>query len=495
MRKLLFLLLALLLATAGLFAKESIKFDRARYGVSAGDSVTIKYSLPSEGKVALRCSDGWSARVIPNGGLGGSIVLTAPDPAPKPDIMVDVIYPGGEEQFINLDILVKDPYTAATRPRVDLLPFGGLDPVNTTQEDYQKVADAGFTMITLEGGEKLDMNGDGVRDGEDMLPTIRFKLDLIKKAGLKYSLHHPQHAEVIDFLKDDPDLMMIHIFDEPGLQLIPMLRQRRDWIKSIAPNVPVHINLHPHASIRALGTDYYTDYVRKMVEGTKMDIVSYDHYPVLIDGSVMNEWYRCLEANYQVGKENNIPVWLFVASCGMDYERPARQLPTMENLRLQVYTDLAYGAPVVQYFVYRSYSPLCVAPITHDGKYTYLYDLVKDFNAEVHRRGFVFAGGTVPKVRFTHLTPYYCLPLISDDMPAEIPFVDTDKTALVSFVENGDNRYLVLVNSSCTEKFTAEVEFASMVYTIDRDGLFTEHQPGREKFVVDKGDILVIKYR
>ena len=35
------LFLSLLFATTGAFAKEGIKFDKARYGVSAGDSVTV----------------------------------------------------------------------------------------------------------------------------------------------------------------------------------------------------------------------------------------------------------------------------------------------------------------------------------------------------------------------------------------------------------------------------------------------------------------------
>lgn len=479
-------------------AAENVwSFDKARYGVSAGESVTIEYTLPADAKVAVstKAGYGWDVKLNERDGRSGSIVVTAPDPATEVDLEALAIFADGTREWAKLPIMIKDPYTAATRKKVDLLPFGGLDRVNTTQEDYNKVAEAGFTMITLEGGERMDMNGDGVLDDSDMMATLEFKLGLIKNAGLKYSLHHPQLASVIERCKDDPDLMMIHIFDEPGLSLIPELKQRRDWIKAIAPDVPVHINLHPHASIRALGTDYYTDYIRKMVEGTHMDILSYDQYPVLIDGSVMNEWYRCLEANYEVGKEKGIPIWLFTASCGMDYEQPARQKPTMENMRLQVYTDLAFGAPVVQYFVYRSYSKQCIAPITVDCKYTYLYDLMKEFNAEVHRRGYVFAGGNVTKTRFTHLTPYYCLPLLEEDLPEEIVSIDSDKTALISFVENGPNRYIAVVNSSCMEKFTAEVEFAAMAYTIDRDGKFTEHQPGKEKFVIDEGDMLVIKYR
>ena len=494
MRRKLLLILALISLPAALNAGDiSITFDKARYGVSAGESVTIEYSLPKEGKVTVAPSNGWTAEIKANGGRQGTITVTAPDPATEPSLRAVAVFPGADEAVAKLPIMVKDPFTAATRTTVDLLPFGGLMKEITTLEDYQKVKDAGFTMITLEGGEKYDMDGDGVLTDEDMMATLRFKLDLIKKVGLKYSLHHPQLESVIAEVKDDPDLMMVHIFDEPGLWQIPWLKQRRDWVKSVAPDVPVHINLHPEASIRAMGTDSYRDYITRMVDGTGMDILSYDQYPVMADNSVMNYWYKCMEVNSDVARRHSIPFWAFTASCWMEDEH--RRMPDMTNMRLQVYTDFAYGAEVVQYFVYRAYSVATLAPVMIDGTYTELYDLLKEFNAEMHKRGFVFKGCKVPKTRFTHLTPWTCLPLIPEDLPASVPFIDTDVTALVSFVENGFNRYIVLVNSSTVAKCTAEVEFAEMAYTIDREGVFHEHQPGREKFVMDEGDMLVIKYR
>lgn len=493
MKRFIVLIVAIAAFSLSALAADGIKFEKPMYGISAGGSVTIEYTLPREGKVDVPERDGWSVEVVPNGGRRGFIRVTAPDPASAPDLKVVVTYPGADDEMSRLPILVADPYTAATRPTVDLLPFGGLMKEITTLEDYQKVKDAGFTMITLEGGEKYDMDGDGVLTDEDMMATLRFKLDLIKKVGLKYSLHHPQLESVIAEVKDDPDLMMVHIFDEPGLWQIPWLKQRRDWVKSVAPDVPVHINLHPEASIRAMGTDSYRDYITKMVDGTGMDILSYDQYPVMEDNTVMNYWYKCMEVNSDVARRHNIPFWAFTASCWMGDEH--RRMPDMTNMRLQVYTDFAYGAEVVQYFVYRAYSVATLAPVMIDGTYTELYDLLKEFNAEMHKRGFVFAGCKVPKTRFTHLTPWTCLPLIPEDLPAAIPSVDTDVTALVSFVENGTNRYLVLVNSSTVEKCTAEVEFAQMAYTIDREGVFHEHQPGKEKIVIDEGDMLVIKYR
>lgn len=487
-------MLALLTLSVPAFAGGAgLTFDKAKYGVSAAESVVIKYTLPKEGKVEVNCEGGWNAEVTPQSGRDGIIVLTAPDPATPARLEAVAIYPGEVQIGKPLPVIVKDPYTNATRPKANLMIFGGLDNRNTTPEDYQKVADAGFTMITLEGGDPMDMNKDGVIDDGDRLETIKYKLSLIKKAGLRYSLHHPILKESVELVKDDPDLTMIHIFDEPGIWQIPMLNERKAWVKSVAPDVPVHINLHPEASIRAMGTDSYRDYIETMAKGCDMEIISYDQYPIMADRTIMNYWYKCMEVNADVARKRGVPFWAFTASCFMEEEK--RMKPDMANMRLQVYTDFAYGCEVVQYFVYRAYSVATLAPIMADGSYTELYDLMKEFNAEMHKRGFVFTGGKVSKTRFTHLTPWTCLPLVSEDLPAEVPSIDSDKTALVSFVENNGNEYIAVVNGTCFDKCTVEVEFASLAYTIDRTGAFTEHQPGKEKFTLDEGDMLVIKYR
>ena len=483
-----------LLSVAGFaFAADGITFDKARYGVSAGQQVTIEYQLPKEGKVSVNCSEGWQASVQPNGGRHGYITVTAPDPAATPKIVASVVYPGGETRHNQIDIMVADPYTDATRPNAKLQIWGGLADINTTQEDYQKAADAGFTIITLEGGEAMDMDGDGQKTDADLLATIRFKLDLIKKAGLKYTLHHVWNKDVVEMVKDDPDCLMIHIFDEPGLNKMPWLKERSDWVKKYAPEKPVHVNLHPEASIWAMGTDCYRDYIQQMVDCSGTEILSYDQYPVMADKSIMNYWYKCLEVNSDIARRKGIPFWAFTASCYMEDE--GRYMPDLANMRLQVYTDLAYGAEVVQYFVYRAYAVATLAPIMTDGSYSVLYDLLKEFNPEVHRRAFVFDGGKVTKTRFAGLTPWNCFPLLKKELPVQIASVDCDKTALVSFEENNGNDYLVIVNADCFSKCTVSIDFKQMCYTIDRSGAFTAQEPGKRDFTLDEGDMLVVKYR
>ncbi|MBQ6082350.1 MAG: hypothetical protein IJK91_07720 [Bacteroidales bacterium] len=55
-------------------------FDKERYGVDAGSSVTINYSLPETATVEVSPREGWGVSVNSSGATG-QIVVTAPDPA------------------------------------------------------------------------------------------------------------------------------------------------------------------------------------------------------------------------------------------------------------------------------------------------------------------------------------------------------------------------------------------------------------------------------
>ena len=138
MKRPLLLFVALLAVTSLAFGQGRIQFDKQRYAVSAGESVDVEYTLPKEGKVNVKTSDGWTAEVIPNGGRHGFIKITAPDPATAPDLMVFAVIPGEDDALARLNVMVKDPYTEATRPKANLQIWGGLSAFNTTQEDYNK---------------------------------------------------------------------------------------------------------------------------------------------------------------------------------------------------------------------------------------------------------------------------------------------------------------------------------------------------------------------
>ena len=383
-------------------------------------------------------------------------------------------------------------YSQNTGDKILALGYLGFRDSASTAENFQKLAEAGLDMLTLE----MDQS------------TAQLQLDLAADAGLKIlAVLAPytdrQNIAEVDFDKVDelvtrfkshPALYGWHICDEPGISRIPDLKCIKEHIEALDPDHLVYINLDPLGSIRALGTDFYRDYVDTYARDCNLTILSYDCYPAM-DYGVLNWWYMCNEAVLATCRKYGIPFWGFAATCWIDREGPNNMhaKPTLENVRLTVNTHLAYGAQAMQYFTIRDFGGTSWAPMMRE-QWTDAYDLLKEANLEMKCREKVFAGGQVVKTRFTGLTPFACLPLIPEDLPEAIASIDTDRTALVSFVENGEDRYIVVVNSVWTEKCNAEVVLKQPCSIIDRTGAETQCPKGRNTLVIDEGDMLVIRY-
>ena len=58
----------------------AFSFDNNFYGVDAGSTVTIEYTLSEDSQVEVTASEGWNVVVTPSGNTG-TVTVTAPDPA------------------------------------------------------------------------------------------------------------------------------------------------------------------------------------------------------------------------------------------------------------------------------------------------------------------------------------------------------------------------------------------------------------------------------
>ena len=473
-------------------------FDKAGYGVDAGSSVTINYSLPEAAEVEVTRAEGWVVS-INQAGTSGNIVVTAPDPASPADFIITATSADGRRAAAVLPVLVRDQYSDATRTTFKTMGYRGFKNHMATLENFQRLADAGINIITVETDEGPFMH----------------QLDLAAQVGIKcvpvvWGLaeaydRDPQNYkgldEVINQLKDHPATFAYHIYDEPSTTLIPSLLFRKEKIESLDPDHPVYINLLAYASPAGMGVRYYRDYIETYIRDCKLKFLSYDFYPCRPEGDpvypdgIHSSWWECNEIVADLTKRYGIPWWGFAASCWIDREQHLFAKPTVENLRLQVYSNLAYGAQVIQYFVILQYGGTDYAPLMIDGTWTGAYDTLKEFNTELHRRGWVFDGCEMEKVRHTNQAPAWTKRFSDADLPPEISSLSTDQDALVGFISNRGNKYLTVANKSLKEKMRLDVIFDEMVYTIARDGLFVEQPFGPARFVLDEGDMLVIKYR
>lgn len=394
-------------------------------------------------------------------------------------------------RFCTLAILILCACNLRAQDKIISMGYLGFRDAGATLENFMMLSQAGIDMLTLE----LDQD------------TAALQLDLAQETGLMILAVLAPYTdrssiEEVDFdlvdsivnrFKNHPALYGWHICDEPGLKRIPYLKYVKEHIEALDPVHPVYINLNPLGSIRALGTDYYPDYVETFARECGLNLLSYDCYPAMSYG-ILNWWYMCNEAVAATCRRHNIPFWAFAATCWIDREGPNNMhaKPTLENIRLQINTNLAYGAQVMQYFTIRDFGGSSLAPNMGNTRWTSAYDTMKAANLEMKCREHIFGGCKVLATRFTHLTPFACLPLSPGDLPSEVGALDTDRTALVSILENNGARYVVVVNSTDKEKCTASATFTAPCSLIDRTGAVIPVTSGSHTFVIDEGDMLVI---
>lgn len=337
----------------------------------------------------------------------------------------------------------------STRPTIPIHAWVGVPQEHTSVERYKELAACGFTT-----------SFSGFSDAARM----RKALDAAHAAGIKLFLSHPQlhsdpEAAVKEF-KDHPALAGYHLIDEPSAARFPELARWARRIQAVDNDHPVYINLFPtYATPDQLGAPTYEEHLRLFTEQVPVPFISFDHYPIHGDNQVRTDWYHNLELIRAASLKSKKPFWAFCLSVP---HNPYPQ-PTISHLRLQAFTNLAYGAQCIQYFTYwtpeSSTWNFHNAPIDPKGNRTPTYDLVKQANAEIQALAPVFAGATVLSV--THTGPK--LPHGTRAYEPQAPFkslATEGPGALISELANGGRRYLVVLNpdlkSPTTLRLTAD---------------------------------------
>ena len=469
--------------------------DKDLYEIDAGGSVTVHYTLSSASSVEAVTKCGWRASVNYTGEGEGKIVITAPDPASYAEVTLIATTEDGRRTAVILPVMLRDPFTAATRPRMTAVGYYSFKPWNASEDNFVKLAEAGLTMVTVETGDE---------DYEKSLVGAR-------KAGLEVlaivgddaakwydDMSYTGLDELITSLKDSTVIYEWWIRDEPSVDNIYELMAIEDKMKSLDPNRSVYVNLHPNASSNSLGVDNYYDYVNIYATHMHLSHLSFDMYPILKNGGVQTDWHYCLETVANVAKQHGVPFWAFAASCWINKEpniKLERAQPNVDNLLLQIYTDLAYGAQAVQYFTIQDYGGTDYAPIMRDGTWTKAYDDLETANLTMQKRAFVFKDGNVTRIRQVGTSASHESALSILDFPPAIKSVDVTFAATVSFIENNGNEYMVIVNNYWSADQNVRVELDSPVYSIDSEGQFHLLEPGVNNVWLAKGDIVVLKYR
>ena len=231
-------------------------------------------------------------------------------------------------------------------------------------------------------------------------------LDLAEQAGIKIIISCPELSEepektVIRFM-NHPALAGYFLRDEPNTSAFPELAAWAKRIRATDDNHFCYLNLLPtYAPLDMLQAESYRDYVHRFDQEVPLQLLSFDHYPIVGD-HYRPDWYENLEIFSDEARKAGKPFWAFALATAHD----PYPIPDLSHLRLQMYSNLAYGAQGLQYFTY--WTPgknpnwnFHHGPIGLDGKRTDVYDKIKTLNTELQALSGVFLGAEVISVRHT----------------------------------------------------------------------------------------------
>jgi hypothetical protein len=370
---------------------------------------------------------------------------------------------------------------SAVSEQIPVLAWCGPPQEETTAARYQELAEAGFTHNF---------------SGFSSLVAMQEALEVARAAGIKQFVSIPElettPEAVAETLRRHPALAGYYLRDEPAASDFEKLGRWAARIKAVDPGHPCYINLFPnYASPGQLGTATYQEHLDEFVAKVPVPILSFDHYPV-VGNALRPEWYENLEQVSATARKSSKPFWAFALSVAHD----PYPVATLEHLRVQVFSNLAYGAQGIQYFTYwtlkSSVWNFHEGPIGLDGKRTAVYDRVRQVNSEIKNLSAVFKDATVSRPGHTGTPPrgtqaYQAVPPVTK--------VETGGAgALISHLTKGTRRAVVLVNRDFLNPmpFTLTFDGTPGLREFRKDGT-TADISGREwKSNLAPGDIAVV---
>lgn len=379
--------------------------------------------------------------------------------------------------------LQKKPETVewVTQERMPILSWHSVNLTESSLKNYRDLADCGYTHSLAT-----------IWDNED--PVTKYNANLLEIA-LNYAEQtnikviagcHELNTDTENTVRrfmDHPALVGWFLKDEPVLSEIPGLGLMANKIQAIDKKNFVYVNLRPSdATPEQMGTSSYTTYLNSYLQNVPVEFLSFDKYPCQIDNNgklyVFDRWYDNLQIFADAAKQVGKDFWAF-ASC-TKFES-VQATPTLETLRLQMYTNLAYGAQGLQYYVYQNPN----SPV---------YAAVKQLNKEIQNYAKVFLKAKVNSVTHTgKVIPYNTTRF--DKAPSVIKkFLTGDGGAVVSVMEKGDRKFFVVVSRDLNNVLPVSIEVASSVKKVTKNGTLEEVN-GLVNENVTPGDILVYTWK
>jgi hypothetical protein len=333
------------------------------------------------------------------------------------------------------------------------------------------------------------------------LSTVEKALEIAEKTGIKLIVHCPELEtntnETAKKLKQHKAFFAYHLYDEPHVADFTYISMLAEQIQ-INDNIhPCYVNLFPNFAdtMGLIGTATYREYLEAFIRIVPVSLLSFDHYPIRMNDKgnrVLSErWYDNLEEIASISRAFNRPFWAFVlASAHGDYP-----VPTIGEIKLQAYSNLAYGAQGLQYFTY--WHPVSVekwdfhhSPINEDGKRSVIYDRIRTVNEEIKQLSGVFYGAKMISVWHTGKNiPTGTRQL--NRLPQHVLALQTEGDALVSVLQTNKNRFLIIVNKDFRNPLQFTITTDHTVKKVLKDGSLIPASSYTPETEIDMGDAAI----
>ena len=338
------------------------------------------------------------------------------------------------------------------------------------------------------------------------IEDLQKALDVAAKVGVKLVVSCPElksdPEKTAKRLMNHPAVAGYHLMDEPGISLFKELGEWGKRIQAVDNKHFCYVNLFPNFAdtVKQLGTGNYRKYVSECAAQIPLQFLSFDYYPVMKE-RLSKSWYENLEQFSAEAKKANKPFWTFALTTNYDNDHLTPQ--TLAAMRLQVYSDLAYGAQGIQYFTYWS-ATSAYAPSSEDqrgalisvaGKRSVVYDRVKQMSEEIKALSGVFLGARMVWVRHTGkgMIPPGTVRLTK--LPEAIKVLDSNGApVLVSLLEKGDNNYLVVVNKDFLNSINLTFCGDETVKKILKDGTVVPASSYDVSLELEPGDAAIYSF-
>ena len=228
--------------------------------------------------------------------------------------------------------------------QIPILAWIGVPP-NVDISHYNTMRSAGFTHDLMTG------DADAIQEG----------LDKAQRAGIKGIINCPElHTDTestINRFKNHPALAGYTVMDEPRMHTLDIAEDRMKKFQSYDKKGISYINLLAGSDDDSWIQAPFDEYFQEVTTRFPLQMLSFSFYTISIpDGMIKKQlnpyWYMNLEVFSNKAKELKIPLWTLALSSEHHHIDRLYPEPTISDLRLQVYSNLAYGSQMIQYYTY-----------------------------------------------------------------------------------------------------------------------------------------------